>query len=195
MGWSLFFEVGAGQCVCVERTGRQKVGLSQEGPCPTCPPCHTQSYTPPHVHKHTCTQTHTGPHMCAHMYTNVHAYMYTHTHMYTHVYTCTHARTHRHTGQCHFPFCPPRPGPPSSVPGGSSQAPASDSEAQCDPGPRNVGASPGQGVGDKGCAPPGYPPGAAVASSARWGNTVRGWRLHRGTGSDSSPGAALLQEG
>ena len=37
--------------VCVERTGRQKVGLSQEGPCPTSPPGPTHTYTPPH----TCT--------------------------------------------------------------------------------------------------------------------------------------------
>ena len=36
-----------------------------------------------------------------------HTHSHTPTHMYTHTYTCTHVRTHtRHTGQCHFPFCP-----------------------------------------------------------------------------------------
>lgn len=181
-------------CVC-GKNWQTEGGTEPGGSLPHLP-------TLPHtlVHPPTCTQTHmytnTQVHTCARTCTQTYMRTCIHTPTCTHMYTHAHMRVHTGTqGSVISHFAPHGQDLPPAVPGGSSQAPASDSEAQCDPGPRNVGASPGQGVGDKGCAPPGYPPGAAVASSARWGNTVRGWRLHRGTGSDSSPGAALLQEG
>ena len=199
-------------CVCVERTGRQKVGLSQEGPCPHLPTLphtlihnHTHMYTHTTTHVHTRTHVHmrahehTQPHMythtCTHMYMYTHTPMCTFTHMYTHarVHTHTHTEAHRAVS---FPILPAMARASLLL---FLEAPPRPQRVTLRPsmtlGPRNVGASPGQGVGEKGCGPPGYPPGAAVASSVRKGNTVRGWRLRRVTGGDSSPEAALLQEG
>ena len=61
-------------------------------------------------------------------------------------------------------------------------------------GPRNAVLPLDRGWVTRGVSPA-YTPGAAVASSGRKGNTVRGCRLRRGTRGDSSPGAAPLQEG
>lgn len=199
-------------CVCVERTGRQKVGLSQEGPCPHLPTLpHTLVHNHTHMYTHTTTHVHTCTHMRVHMYTQPHVYTHTcghtcthiHIHPCAHLHTCTHIHTHVHAHthtEAHralsFPISPTMARTSLLL---SLEAPSRPQRVTLRPsmtlGLRNVGASPGQGVGEKGCAPPGCPPGATVASSVRQGNTVRCWRLRRVTGGDSSPEAALLQEG